>query len=542
MRNVIQKAYHIFWSIFALLFLWLFFSFRLDVSQERGAEGFDVLTDYEMETDLYGNSPVGIRQLYSFTLDGVEGAYCQLMFYSIHQNVRVYLEDECIYSMKGTETDVSGKSPGCVWNMIPFSGEDNGRKVTVELIPVYQSSVDITPDFYFGDRYDIMKHVFVREIPAILLSLIAIIIGTVYIFFILYNYKKSDVENNLLMLGYFAIQLGIWKLSDTESINLLFPGHPALSQLPFMALLLLCVPFVLFIRDLYSTGNSFVWNIPCIASFAAMILAIGLQYLGIADMRQLLSLTHLIMVMIIVISLIMAVVEVRNMGWSRKLKRNIWCAVICFLGAGMDMLIYYISRGTKTTVLGMVGFMTYIVVLGLSSMQEAKELIDIGMKAEQYERKAYHDQLTGLFNRTAYAEHTGRLDFIPDKCVVVMLDINNLKKCNDTLGHDKGDLYIRECAHMIRESFEDIGRCYRMGGDEFCVLLVNGNLQLCKQRVQLLKEKVEQCGEIGGGFCMGIACGYKMYDNLLDYDIQDTAKRADKMMYHEKFEMKLERK
>jgi GGDEF domain-containing protein len=77
-----------------------------------------------------------------------------------------------------------------------------------------------------------------------------------------------------------------------------------------------------------------------------------------------------------------------------------------------------------------------------------------------------------------------------------------------------------------------------MGGDEFNVLLENGDLYLCKQRLKELQKKVADCDKVGGGFRMGIACGYKMYDRRLDYDIHETARRADKVMYQEKFAMK----
>lgn len=120
-----------------------------------------------------------------------------------------------------------------------------------------------------------------------------------------------------------------------------------------------------------------------------------------------------------------------------------------------------------------------------------------------------------------------------------MFDLNDLKKCNDTQGHEQGDRYIMCGTQIIKESFGDIGKCYRMGGDEFCVLLENVSLEECGQRVKRLKELVEEHNKAyPDEFPVQIACGYEIYDEKTDFDFGDTLRRADKMMYHEKFIMK----
>lgn len=537
MQDILYKTYHIFWTIFIVLFLVLYAFFELRIYNEDVKDGYEIITDYDIYNIKDSSEPAGVRQIYGFRLTGVEESYCHLMFYSVHQNVNVYRNDVCVYRMSADEIDISGESPGCLWNEVSFAAWDNGERVKIEIIPVYESSADIVPTIYLGNKADISNDIILKGLPTIVLSLITVAFGVVYIFFILYNYKKSDLERNLLMLGYFAVQVGLWKLTDCEAITLLLPGHPAISQVPFMALMLMCVSFSLFVKEMYSTRDHVIWKVLSVYGFVNMGITILLQVLGFADMRQSLVLTHINIGLVIIIATVMSIYEMKTVGWNRKLKRNILFMGFCFIGTGVDMVVYYVANGQALTLLGMLSFMTYIFVMGFDSMQEIKNLMDIGIKAQQYEKMAYHDQLTGLFNRTAFAEHTGDMEFVAEKTIIIVMDLNNLKTCNDKLGHDKGDIYIKECARMIRESFEDIGRCYRMGGDEFHVLLTNGDLHLCKQRLQALKDRVAKCDKIAG-FHMGIACGYKMYDRLLDYDIHETARRADKVMYQEKFAMK----
>lgn len=537
MQNVIQKMYYVFWTIFMVLFFVLLAFFRLQVTAPAEKHGYEIITEYNKTSVSEKKLPADIKHVFTLELEGIEKTYNQLMLYSSHQEIAMYLEDELIYAMSAREMDFSGKTPGHVWNQYAFSEEDNGKQLRIEVVPVYSQVVDVEPVFFFGNKRDIVLDSIWTDLPILVLGVFIIVVGVVYIVFIVFNYKKSDAERPLLMLGNFAIQVGLWKIADTRVISLLFPNYPVIAQIPYIALMLMCVSFTLFVKELYSTSKHFIWNVPVIAGFINIVVTLFCQYMGIADMRQLLPQTHGIIIMMASVTFVMTVYEIKKFGWTGSVKRNVFCLGVCFLGAMLDMIVYYLSNGQSTNLLGMLGFMIYIVVLGFSSMKEIKKLMDIGIKAERYEMMAYHDQLTGLYNRTAFAEHTSRDEFTVEKCIIMVMDLNNLKTCNDKLGHDKGDIYIKECARMIQECFGDIGRCYRMGGDEFNVLLENGDLYLCKKRLAQLQEMVAKCDKVGG-FRMGIACGYKMYDRLLDYDIHETARRADKVMYQEKFAMK----
>lgn len=540
MKAYVHKVYVIIGFLFAMLFLYMFGLSDISITGYQPKENYEILTDYEMIIEQDETAPTGIRRIYTFTLSGIEESYCELVFYCIHQNAKVYVEDECVYSMVPSYTGLSGKSPGYVWNRLPFSEEDNGKKVTLEIIPVYSSSNDITPVLYFGNRYDIARDIIIEALPTLIFSVVVIVVGLIYICFVIYNNRKTNGENSLSMLGLLSIQLGLWRISESEAINLLFPGTPALSQLTFVMLMFMCLSLVLYVKELYSTRDNLIWYVPCILGVTNMLLTVLFQCLGVADMRQMLPITHGIMGIIVVITVIMTIYEMRCVGLNGRMKRNIRCLALCFVGVGIDMVVYYLTNGKAPSVFAMIGFLVYILVQGISSMQEIKELMKVGINAQKYEQLAYHDQLTGLHNRTAYEEYTNSEEFNPENCVVVVLDLNDLKSCNDAWGHDKGDVYIKEAAGIIEKVFGDIGHCYRMGGDEFHVLLQNVTPDVCRQRMDLLQEMVAECKEVGEDFQMGIACGFKVYDKSLDRNINETARRADKAMYQHKFDMKHE--
>lgn len=540
---MLKRPTHILYTACAITLLFLFYlsvvGMKDDIFEARTNTGYRCATDYTANTVEDSLMPLGVKTEYILKLNALPKGEQTLMFYTIHQNVEVYMDGICIYHMYPDSNNLFGTTPGNNWNTIPIYEEDQGKELKIVIIPVYESSLEIVPDFYLGSTLSIWEHLIKKNIATFALSLLAACLGLLFSIFILVNYRNSEVDKSLLMMGLFSLNIGIWKIADLDSTALLFPHSIALTYVPFFALLLVVIPFVLYVKELFSNRESIVWYLPCFASIAVTFLSVVLQLAHVADFRQTLWMNHAVMGSVFIVSVGMILHELLTVGWNRRLKITILCISACLLGLVADILIYYISQGTSATVLGMLGFTVYILVLGIMSLRDARRLMAIGMQAKRFEQMAYHDQLTGLYNRTAYAEYTAHTNFSPKNCIVIMCDLNNLKQCNDTLGHEMGDRYIMESAHLIQQVFAPLGKCYRMGGDEFCVLLNNISMDDCIAHVKKLQEEVDRYNQAHPeAFRFQIACGFKAYDAATDYDLSDTLRRADKMMYHEKFVMK----
>ena len=81
------------------------------------------------------------------------------------------------------------------------------------------------------------------------------------------------------------------------------------------------------------------------------------------------------------------------------------------------------------------------------------------------------DALTGLLNQNSYLNQTQKIKY--NSGVLVVFDVDDFKQVNDCHGHVKGDLCLAGIAECIKKAYADSGYCYRIGGDEFCVLLKN---------------------------------------------------------------------
>jgi len=146
---------------------------------------------------------------------------------------------------------------------------------------------------------------------------------------------------------------------------------------------------------------------------------------------------------------------------------------------------------------------------------------------------AYHDQLTALQNRRAFGEMIEQLaKDLPAGCRVIVVDINDLKRTNDTFGHHAGDELIIGTAKCLCRSFTGTDRIYRTGGDEFVVIITDENEDVDAALSRLKRYCADWKGELihGCSISAGVASA-KEFD-----DINAILKAADQRMYESKRE------
>lgn len=119
------------------------------------------------------------------------------------------------------------------------------------------------------------------------------------------------------------------------------------------------------------------------------------------------------------------------------------------------------------------------------------EQVDAGRKLQIYEELATKDMLTKLYNRNAYDEWI-KVNRRPKKAKIVVFDLNNLKQCNDTMGHAAGDAYIQNAAGIILHVFGNCGNCYRIGGDEFCVVIYGNDPSDMEELFRQMKQEQDE--------------------------------------------------
>jgi len=101
------------------------------------------------------------------------------------------------------------------------------------------------------------------------------------------------------------------------------------------------------------------------------------------------------------------------------------------------------------------------------------------------------DSLSGLLNRNVYDQHIRKLNRQSNGSVIVF-DMDDFKQINDMYGHPWGDSCLQIIGKLIRDCFLHIGFCYRVGGDEFCVICRTTNEQQIKDAIGLFHLKIDE--------------------------------------------------
>ena len=157
---------------------------------------------------------------------------------------------------------------------------------------------------------------------------------------------------------------------------------------------------------------------------------------------------------------------------------------------------------------------------------------------------AYKDGLTGIKNRTAYNEMSAELDVkikigYYEPFAMLSADINLLKATNDKYGHEVGNKLIIKSAKIICDVFKH-SPVFRMGGDEFAVLLKGEDLDNLDELLSELDAKCRESTLIvdGDEIPISIAHAAEAFDPAIDVCVDDVYSRADKKMYENKEHIK----
>jgi diguanylate cyclase (GGDEF)-like protein len=151
---------------------------------------------------------------------------------------------------------------------------------------------------------------------------------------------------------------------------------------------------------------------------------------------------------------------------------------------------------------------------------------------------SFHDALTGLFNRAYFEQELKRLSKGRTAPVgVVVLDVDNLKPVNDTLGHQAGDALLRRAAEVLKEAFRAEDVIARVGGDEFAALLVGTNEETLKGVLARLRKAIARDNETRPEPRLSLSAGFAFAPQA-PFQHEALFQAADRAMYQDKIARK----
>jgi diguanylate cyclase (GGDEF)-like protein/PAS domain S-box-containing protein len=173
-----------------------------------------------------------------------------------------------------------------------------------------------------------------------------------------------------------------------------------------------------------------------------------------------------------------------------------------------------------------------MVALDVTDRKSAEKELRESEKMLRY--LSFHDSLTGVYNRTYYEKQVEKIEQDGQYPVAIIIaDINDLKLVNDTLGHGKGDNYLKKCAALLKNNLRNEDLLARVGGDEFVLIMPNTDLKSAEILAEKISREFETYNRSKPELPLGLSVGLAVRESN-SQTLRATLIEADTMMYKNK--------
>lgn len=385
-----------------------------------------------------------------------------------------------------------------------------------------------------GDYSDLILHYRDANAAALIFSGLFLLLG-ILIGLLSLGARAAIGAKRLRTLRYLSalvVHVSLWISMDAAVLQMVHISGAVMYVLAMYAFMAMPVFLIQFYRSMMNEDSPLLRLMYRLHLLNLCICGL-LQALGVTQLHEMLPLTHVLMIVTLFSLLRLLVVWLHSeLRWEARLMLGGFGALGCCCAAGF--LDYYLWGKQLYLIYFSVGILLLVgSLLAVSIGYVYQEMIK-SSQMRYYQKMANTDLMTQLNSRTAFEERVRQSPILQGTCACIVMDINNLKQINDTMGHSAGDELICAAAECIWSVFESLGCCYRMGGDEFVVLLQNITESQVNRTLSELELRINR-RNLTRSFPLSVAVGHAMGQ---DAAVEQMFREADANMYQNKSRMK----
>ena len=391
-----------------------------------------------------------------------------------------------------------------------------------------------------GRSGEVLQQLLYEEIFMVLSVFTMLIIGVVCMGAHIYLKYLHIQDSRLGSASIFLILVSIWCLLDSSLIQQINGNSPNMSVLANYCFMALPIPVIHFVRKTATLKKYRQLDIILMLCYGNILAQAALHILFNANYIDLIFITHLIQGLVCI-----AVTHLLNREYKQtqnwELLAVLQAVFILDVALTIEMVIYWGFHSPYYGFILQLGVLAFIIRLLCAILVSMASNIQFKAEALVYKRLSREDRLTGLGNRRGFDDYFAELEANAKNyrnALLIFLDVNGLKIVNDKYGHRAGDELIVGSARCLSTAFSSIGACYRIGGDEFAVVILNPEIS-----VEECARKLDDAIAVHNGnnrWKLSIAWGtsYLRDDQGNVKRSSDWMFEADQAMYAMKKEMK----
>ncbi len=434
-------------------------------------------------TPLRENEAIAISHVLSE--NGTASAFIEMELQAV--SIRAYLDGGLIYHYGDTDrSDIFVRKT----HYIPLNAGYGGKTLSITLMPGKNSELKEIPEIYMGNKADLFFAGLHRDGYSIFNGSLRVIYGFILIFAVSLMHEGNIGKLGRILNGLILISSGFKILLATSFIFLAIPAAEVSLTLEAALLIFTAVSVIAL----------------AVSSFNEILRLFGVGARSSAhDINKAASAVELM---------------------------PVFMSIILLSGLFMDSFFSGIDRGGFF--FSYIGALLYVGSLILNHNYYAAEYEGATVSNRRLTNAAFKDPLTGNSNRAHCEKLMYELEKENASYCIIMMDVNNLKKINDTMGHADGDRFLRGFAQILNIFYKNALLIGRMGGDEFVVILKNTDLETGAERAQALEAALHKINRGGGPFIYEASYGVAHSFEVRSGKAADVYNLADSRMYEMK--------
>lgn len=451
-----------------------------------------------------------------------------------YTHIKVFVNDSCIYDYSAGRMPAPSGMTGHFMAQIPLDAGMSGQTVSVEvyqpyrMLPTGLNTVKLgTGSAYITDY--LFSHI---ELIISLFFMLAAGLCLMAIYLWQKCVQKWDGYSMLRPLALLLLLSTVWIFTDSQLPQLFWENPVIVCIISFLSFMALPVPVFSFASKLCPDKYGVLTKMQFLLMLNIMVQGI-LFSLNVFSFVEMLPVTHTL----IILSVIVLLVLLLKQYWKKLspyARPMLTALIVLILSALLSLVQFYISPQTDNSRFLRYGFMIFIGIMVYICIRAMLTFFHDYTENQILKDLAYKDFLTGVENRLAFENLMDEMRGFdtPVPVSLCSFDLNNLKVTNDTFGHKAGDIILKAAALCITDTFQGLGRIFRIGGDEFVVVIQSpgmdlpGLIEKLKDRIRRENETCEFSFSVSSGYASSAAaCGNAL--NLL-------LRKSDMEMYKDK--------
>ncbi|MCR5583976.1 MAG: GGDEF domain-containing protein [Lachnospiraceae bacterium] len=452
-------------------------------------------------------------------------------------SVEVFVNDDMIFSY-GTSEVMKNRFLGSGYCFVELPDDIQGKVLKIRFIINERNAITDIGRITLEPTSDAMRVFANKNATSVYLNAFVLVFGLVLVAIGLSVRANGRDYLSLILIGVFSAMIGHWSNCQGKIYQIFSDSLIKLSTQEFLCLYTAPIPLAVFIwRKVKEEGGwrEMVLRVTTIVFTAFDVLAVFLHFTNIVRFPQILLTYHVLGAIGIIAISVAGIFKIRKEKTSDKIVILAFAEIA--LAAFMDLIRLNVQRvflPSKDNIVEVsllpMGAILLVTMLTASYLFSLYEKVLSHAERDALTKLAYHDPLTGIYNRAKANERFKELEAKDSVYALVNFDVNGLKYVNDNFGHDEGDVLLKKVAELIEKNFNEIGTGYRMSGDEFLCVIDPAGIFTVKQAADRFKKDLKEASK-NSKYVLSVSYGIAYKNINDDKSVQEVYSEADEKMY-----------